>query len=507
MADQRRNAGERFDEDALHSDFRHYYQLTNLQQWAIVTEDERHQLNHEIDAITRRWLDAPSPWTDHWEHLATSAQRWETDPQQMQRFLDRIAADYTRTGTTDLASGLQVRSLILAGELVESRRTDIGFASAPTPDQLEYSYGYVASYRTPTDGTTWNSLSSWASARQWLIARAADSDPDTPVDITITGPDPRSGAASRPLMTGTGLTAAELSQQLQHIEELLGTPPIPTDPSAHSWLDQLRYEVLCDAYRATLLDERNPWAVGRRFEHHLHADDLRSAILDYGDRAGFLNTEALLGTIRGGVRTPDWTTAPRTSTWLDDTLADTQRHLDDFTTEGLRLTFVDPDQPELTTVGFDGRTWYLERGHTAADHRTITYDTPPATFAACDELLAALSEPAPALHVAVPECITSQLRTFDAEHRAVQRDLACVRQIRDAIRGGAPYTLRRQQELANCRPRTPQRSAVVRDVNRITTADAPQPEPPAPPKPSMTTPPPKRRQRPKSAGRQHRRRL
>lgn len=440
----------------------------------------------------------------------------------MQQALHRIAADFAHFGTTDLASALQVRNLLFAGELVQSRRTDIGFAFAPTPDHLDYTYGYVTSYRTPTHGTRWESSRSWSAARQWLIARACDTDPDTLVDITITGPDPSSGAASRPLMTGTGLTASELGEQLHRIDELLGATPIPVDPGAHSWLDELRYDVLCDSYRDTLLDQRNPWAIGHRFEYRLRADDLRTAIGDYARQTGLHSpeahanidergefVEAHLESIRGGVRERaiEWSTPPRASTWLDDVVEHAQQRLDRLTTEGLRLTYIDPAQPDrLTSIGFDEDHWYLQHAHTAVDGSTLIYDTPAHTYLTFAELPITPDGHVAGIRAAVPQRIIDQLRAFDNELHTLRQDLSCVTQLRGAIRAGVPYTLTRQHKQTRPASRAPRHSTFTRDAHHTSAPDtSTAPEQPTPPKPSI--PQRKRRQPPKPSARHHRRRL
>ncbi len=502
--------------------------MNRMRGWAIVCDTERQLLTREIDIVTTRWATAPSPWKDHWDHLVTVAADWETDPQSMQHRLDRIASDYERSGTTDLASPIQIRNLLLAGELVESRRIDLGIAYDPyTPDRVDQTYGYLTSYRTAGNTTMWESLPSWSTARRWLRARAGDTDPRAFVDVTVTGPDPVTGAATRPLMTGTGLTAAELTDQLHRIDELLGTTPIPADPSAHSWLDELRYDVLCDAYRATLLEHRNPWSIGRRYEHHLHADDLRTEITDHTSRAGLHTAapqpdgdevpdlvEARLDDIRRsiGEHGPDWTIAPRASTWLDDAVTDAQRRLADMTTHGLALTYTDPTQPnQLTAIGFDGDRWYLQHAQTATDGRTITYDTPPRTYRTCNELLAAATAPDVATPqspnpVTVPETIRQRLHELDNDLHALRHDLTCVRQLRDAVRTGTPYTLRRDHHPAVSSTRIPRHSGLSRDANHLNLTETPDSEKPTP-APEPTKPPrAKRRQQPKP-GRQHRRRL
>ncbi len=488
--------------------------MTGLQLWAVVSDTEQLQLTRDIDAIARRWTTAPSPWKEHWDHLVTAAQRWEADPQAMQQALHRIADDFVHTGTTDLASPLQVRNLLVAGELVESRRTDMGFAFAPTPDHIDYTYGYVTSYRSSADGTIWESLRSWSAARQWLIAQAGDTDPNTIVDITITGPDPGSGAASRPLMTGTGLTAAELAEQLHRIDDLLCTTPTPVESSAHSWLDELRYDALCDSYRDTLLEQRNPWTIGHRFELRLRADDLRAAIVDYGDRTGLqspatrANTDAIekhLENIRRSVRDRpiEWSTAPQISTWFDDAVADAQHQLDRLTAEGLRLTYIDPAQRNrITTIGFDDDHWYIQHAHTASDDRTLTYDTPPHAYPTCADLPTTPDRHVAGTGGAVPENIIDQLRAFDIELHTLEQNLSCVQQLRDAIRAGVPYTLTRQHGHSAPTSRPPQRGGFTRHA---TPSDTSAVEQPAPAKPSV--PQRKRRQPPKPSAHHHRRRL
>ncbi|MCU1642980.1 MAG: hypothetical protein JWN03_3255 [Nocardia sp.] len=501
-----------------------------MQSWAIVSEPEQQQLTRQINLLTDRWRAAPSPWKDHWDHLLTAAQRWEQNPETTQLMLDSIAGDYERTGTTDLASPIQVRNLLLAGELAEARRTDLGLFNDPgAPDHVDFVYGYLTSYRTAGHTTTWQSLPSWSTARRWLIDQAAATAPETGVDITITGPDPLIGAAARPLMTGTGLTARELGDQLRHLDQLLGTAAIPVDPYAQSWLDDLRYEVLCDAYRDTLTEHANPWAVGRRFEHYLRADDLYTDIVDYADRAALHHSEEddpgeerhdtveyRLADIRQDIRQNDidWGTAPRTSTWLDEALDQAQQRLDDFARGGLTLNYPDPTQTgHFTEIGFDHDQWYIQHIHTGADGRTRLYDTPPTPYSSCDELFdstaafVATSDPSPAPDASIPESIISELRTFDSELTSLHRDLATVRELHDAIRVGSPYTMRRPQPTTeHMRTQSRTGTATSRDANRITlhTPDSEKPTPPAQP---AKEPRAKRRQPPKPGGRPHRRGL
>ncbi|APA96720.1 hypothetical protein NS506_02658 [Nocardia seriolae] len=529
MADSH-NPDEQFDERRLHNDFRHYHHLSGLQDWAINSETEQQRLTRDIDIITTRWQNAPSPWKDHWDHLVAATKRWEQNPERMQRLLDRIACDYERTGITELASPVEVRNLLLAGELLERRRTDLGFGNGHSgPDRIDFPYGYLTSYRAAGAATRWKSLPSWSTARRWLIDQTTATAPDTGVDITITGPDPRSGAAARPLMTGTGLSARELGDQLRHLDELLGTTQIPVDPSPQPWLDDLRYDLLCDAYRDTLIDQANPWAVGRRFEHYLRADDLHTHIVDYADRAalsraeGSPNTEeeqpdiveSRLDEIRQDVRQSDidWTTPPRAITWLDEAVDEAEQRFDTFIRDGLTLCYANPEQPgHLTTIGFDDDHWYVQHGQVGQDGRTIVYDTPAKSYRSCDELLSGTATsvvdlaPVPPSRVAIPDMIASELRAFERDWASLKHGIATVRELRDAIRTGRPYILRGPQSSNG---KTPSRTASVisREANRIAQADTSGSEQPAPPTQSTKQSRAKRRQPPKSVGRQHRRRL
>lgn len=504
--------------------------MIGLQSWAVVSETELQQLTSEANAITARWADAPIPWKTRWDHLMAAAQQWEHNPDRMQQLLDRIACDYERAGTTDLAAPIQVRNLLLAGELVEEQRTYLGLGAGPAaPDHIDLVYGYLTSYRA--DNTThWESLPSWSTARRWLCDHASATAPGTRVDVTITGPDPLSGAAARPLMTGTDLTAGELVDRLRRLDGLLGAAAIPADPATHSWLDDLRYDVLCDAYRDTLIDHANPWAVGRRFEHYLRADDLHTDIVDYFNRAGLNHThrsvesgeeqpdivEARLAEIRRDVRLSDidWFTPPRASTWLDEAVEEAQQLLDSVTRSGLALSYTDPTYTgQLTVAGFDGEQWYIQRAHTGEDGRTVIHDTPPARYRSCDELLYTAktfvvvdgTQPSPDA-VTIPAAVVAQLHDFERDLTALADNVTTVNELRDAIRSGRPYTLSRHQLPAVTSQRQA-RSGISRDANRITLTDTPDGEKPISPAQPAKEPRTKRRQPPKSAGRTHRRRL
>ncbi|WP_405132962.1 hypothetical protein [Nocardia sp. NBC_01388] len=529
MADTPHTPDRRFDEEQLRNDFRFYHYMIGSLNWAIVSEPEHQQITEQIDALTDRWHAAPAPWKNHWDHLATAARRWEQNPESMQQMLDQIAGDYARTGTTDLANPIQVRNLLMAGELAEARRTDMGIGSAPgSPDHIDFVYGYLSSYRA-AGHTTWASLPSWSTARRWLIDRAAATAPETRVDITITGPDPHSGAAARPLMTGTDLTAGELGDQLRHLDQLLGTAAIPLDPSTQSWLDDVRYDVLCDAYRNTLIDHANPWAVGRRFEHHLRADDLYTDIVDFTDRAGLSRTDrgpgidaeqpdtvgSRLDEIRQGVRGSDidWMTPPRTSTWLDEAADRAQQRVDQFTRGAGRYRYGNLTRAgHLIEIGFDEHQWYAQHIHTGEDGRTSVYDTPPSRYRSCDELVAAAAtfeatpgqQPAP--YVSLPDTVVREMRAFERDLSSLEHDVATVRELRDALRTGRPHTLHRNQPPTAPTPRQAG-SAISRDANRITLTPTPGSERPTPPAQPAKQPPAKRRQPPKSGGRPHRRRL
>ncbi|MFJ4649684.1 hypothetical protein ACIP5Y_00255 [Nocardia sp. NPDC088792] len=530
MTEQNTTSSEQFDEPTLRGDFRRYHRMIGLQSWAIVSETELQQLTSEANAITTHWTGAPAPWKDHWDHLVTAAYQWEQDPERMQLLLDRIACDYERTGTTDPVGPIQVRNLLLAGELVEEQRSYLGFGAGPAaPDHIDLVYGYLTSYRAAGTTTQWESLPSWSTARRWLCDHAAATAPDTRVDITITGPDPLSGAAARPLMTGTDLTAGELIDHLHRLDGLLGAAAIPADPAAHSWLDDLRYDVLCDAYRDTLIDHANPWAVGRRYEHYLRADDLHTDIVDYADRAGLNHThrgtesgeeqpdivDARLAEIRREVRRCDidWFTSPRASTWLDEAVEEAQQLLDSVTRSGLAVSYSDPtDTGQLTVAGFDGEQWYIQRTRTGEDGRTTIHDTPPARHRSCDELLhtttvfavADGTRPAPDA-VTIPATVVAQLHDFERDLAALADNVTTVRELREAIRTGRPYTLSRRQPAETSQRRA--RTAISRDANRTTLTDTPDSEKPTPPVQPAKEPRAKRRQPPKSAGRTHRRRL
>lgn len=501
--------------------------MSGMQRWAIVSELEHEQLAGEIHAIADRWQGAPTPWKDHWDHLVAAAERWDQNPEGMQLLLDAIARDYERTGTTDLADPIQVRNLILAGELVEARRTDLATLYSPTaPDRVDIAFRYLTSFRAAGNITAWQSLPSWSTARRWLTGQAAATAADTVVDVTITGPDPFSGAPARPLMTGTGLSAAELGDQLRHLDELLGAASVPVDAPAQTWLDDLRYDVLCDAYRDTLIDHANPWAVSRRFENYLRADDLYAEIVDYADRAGLHRAASdpdhgtdqpdvvasHLADIQDGVRRSnvDWTTPPRTNTWLDEAVDNAQQRLDVVACGGLRLMYAIPAEAgRVVEVGFDQDRWYLQYVQSSNDGTTVIRDTPPESFSSCDELIdrTALFASSPAQdrpqHAASSQSVAGQLRAFEAELSQLQHDVSTLRQLRDAIRAGKPLLLRKHQPPTH-RTQRPTNGAMSRDPNWMGRTEAPDSTPPTPP---GQRPRAKRRRPPDPGGPTHSRRL
>ncbi|MFI1919326.1 hypothetical protein [Nocardia sp. NPDC020380] len=527
--DETHDSPAEFTESRLRNDFRHLYRMTVMQQWVIVSDTQQQQLAGGINSVTGKWRDAPSPWREHWNHLVAAAASWDSDSDRMQRRLDAIAGDYMHTGATELASPIQVRNILLAGELVCSRPTELGVVyDARTTDHIDLTNGYLTSYRTADSGTRWNSLPSWSAARRWLITQAAQTDSQARVDITITGPDPLSGAPARPLMTGIALTARELREHLAHIDTVLGTTLIPIDPNPQPWLDELRYEVLCDAYRDTLREHANPWAVGRRYQHYLHADDLRANIIDFAARSGLAETarrtedsdeqsDAVhdrLDEIRGSIAEfeKDWTTAPRATTWLDEAVDDAQHRLDALLSEGVRITWIDPtDTGQTIVVGFEDDRWYLQYGRTYTDERTIIYDNAAHTFGSCDELLTEAPPVASATREnprrVISESIASRLRTFNWDLLALRSDLSIARQLRDAVHSGAPYVIRPQQAGPRTSSGLGPQDAISRDAHRITLTETPDSEQVGPTQPPSKPAPSGRRQPPKSTGRQHRRKL
>lgn len=501
-----------------------------MRRWGIISEVEEQQLASQINVITARWHGAPTPWNDHWVHLVTSAERWEQNPESMQLLLDAIARDYARTGATDLADEIQVRNLLLAGELVEARRTDFATLYNPSgPHRVDTAYGYLTSFRTAGHATVWRSLPSWSSARRWLTDQAAATTADTSVDITITGPDPLSGAPVRPLMTGSGLSAQELGDRLRHLDELLGAVPVPVDSPAQSWLDDLRFDVLCDTYRDALIDHSNHWAVSRRYENYIRVDDLYVDIVDYAERAGLHRVtgaqdyvtegpdvvETRLADIRRDVQRTDidWTTPPRINTWLDEAVDDAQHHLDVITCGGIKLLYSDlPEAGRLVEIGFEQNRWYLQYVRASDDGRTVIRDNLPESFPSCDELInrTALFAPGPdrerASYGSFSDTIASQLRAFEGKLKQLEHDVATVRQLRDAVRTGEPVILRRHQSSARlAHPQT--RSTMSRDANRIGPTETPECGPIPPTAQPDKRPRAKRRRPPDSGGSTHRRRL
>ncbi|WP_157556105.1 hypothetical protein [Nocardia acidivorans] len=199
-----------------------------------------------------------------------------------------------------------------------------------------------------------------------------------------------------------------------------------------------------DAYRDTLIEHDNPWAVGRRFEHYLRADDLYTGIIDYGDRIGAPHSEQQLDAIRDEVRRQEtqWRTEPRPSTWLDAAVQVAHRRLDDLQNEGIALIYATPGTPNrLAEAGFRDKTRYIQHAHTGEDGRTTVYDTPAELYSSYDELLSAAAGAAPILS-SVPEGITEQLQAFERDHSILHRDLSTITGLKEALRTGSPYTIR-----------------------------------------------------------------
>ncbi|MEV6276665.1 hypothetical protein [Nocardia sp. NPDC051832] len=420
-------------EAALRAAFSRHYQLCH-DSLHVKSFTEYARLRQAAEDIQQQWENAPGGWGAQWQFLTSEVQRFADQPRQARETLYRLALGQPAPGL----STIEINSVTQAAELTNHGR----LLERETSSGLVYFASY---YQHDPEEVAFGQLTSWWRARNWLYDQSVQ-HPDGLVDVEIVALDYVSGAESR-LLSGRGVTDDDLRTELDQLTETLGGERAP---DGKPFVDDLHYDVLTDLYTDAVTAANHRHAGRYRFEHKLHADDLRDQTLDFAAHIG-RNATDHLATIDNAAQRRAATTPASTTSWLDTAVHDahTERHrLDE---HAFSIQYPASAEPRCAVrVGWNPsdpeRPWQAEElRHTGNDDHTGEL-TPIGRYRTPGELVDNLKQwsagrygdhDGAQLHYAAR-------RLYDWQHRITKHDtqIASSERIRDAIRAGTPHKIR-----------------------------------------------------------------
>ncbi|MFF3569238.1 hypothetical protein ACFYXQ_15820 [Nocardia jiangxiensis] len=475
-------------EMAMRRDFVRVYRLRIASEFARTPADLT-ALETQADQIAEDWLGQNGEWSQHWQYLDEACDRFRNEPADARASLTGLA----NPGDLDpdpATAATKLASLKQAAIMDDERR----IATAPPRGIDEKSLQplpYTAMYAPDGRPALRQACTSWWQAREWIRDNTY-THPKTPVDIEIRARDTHTGD-ERVLMSAHHAEPSALRAELTRVDRVLGGG---REVDGKPWIDELSAEILADGYHKALQTQLNPWGAHLRFEHQLHADDLRDQYLDFTTHAGINSGAEHLAEIDDAIHGANlYGEEPAGRSWLDEAITYARHLPGNLEQLGVDTHYQAPDDPAIMIAAgrsmiYGETPWYAEV-RIAADHGGwVSGDRAPAgRYATCGELMTALqqygtSESASGNWHFVPAEVASALWGFDNQLTELNDNLVAAQHICHGIRTSQAYQLRCSQTTEPNSTAQPANSTTA-EPNRSPTAEAnhsPTAEPPDPSK-------------------------
>ncbi|PXX53442.1 hypothetical protein DFR70_12753 [Nocardia tenerifensis] len=294
------------DEAAMRETYDRCFRLRQASLHA-TTYERYHALRAEALRIEQDWLaSAPGHLWDEWRNLQRIVQDSADQPGEVR---DRRAELLYRAAFGDPT--LDTTALSLNSYFHAERLTE----PATSPHRVHTSgLAYFATYqRSDSDDPAFAHLTSCWKAREWLYQQSVNHPDEERLTVDIRAVDYVSGAETM-LMTGAGISSEELRDELDRLTDILGGE---RELDGKPFVDELHYDILVDDYTDAVTAANHPHASVLRFEHKLHADDVRDQTLDFAFHLGLNASDRLTDADNTALVRHRTTPAPPTS-WLDN---------------------------------------------------------------------------------------------------------------------------------------------------------------------------------------------